>query len=329
MSSSERKKLALLVLSVAGIYGAYLTQGVVQERLSTTEYEPSNSKFTPLLFLNFAQSTMCFVWAWLWMRVFGGDSAEGAPASMYVWHSVTNSVGPACGVIALKNISFPAQVLAKSCKMIPVMVMGVLRFGKKYTSMEYFAAVLIAGGISVFALAKDSAKARAKLASPNALLGYTLCLINLVFDGYTNAKQDSIKDAFPKTSSVQLMCYTNLWCMCFLGAYVFLAVGDGVAAVSFSLTHPAAALDILLYCVCGAVGQNFIFFTIATFGSLTNTTITTTRKFFNILLSVVINGTVLKPEQWFGVGMVFGGVSLATWEKQQRSTKRHGLKAKE
>lgn len=41
----------------------------------------------------------------------------------------------------------------------------------------------------------------------------------------------------------------------------------------------------LLFCLCGAVGQLFIFATIKRFGSLINTLVTTTRKFFNILLS--------------------------------------------
>lgn len=47
-----------------------------------------------------------------------------------------------------------------------------------------------------------------------------------------------------------------------------------------------AGYDLLLFCLCGAVGQLFIFATIKQFGSLINTLITTTRKFFNILLSV-------------------------------------------
>jgi hypothetical protein len=46
-----------------------------------------------------------------------------------------------------------------------------------------------------------------------------------------------------------------------------------------------AAYDVLLFCLCGAVGQLFIFATIKRFGSLLNTLVTTTRKFFNILLS--------------------------------------------
>ena len=81
-----------------------------------------------------------------------------------------------------------AQVLAKSCKMIPVMVMGTLIGGKFYSALEYACALMIAAGISLFAR-QSSSKVTAKLAAPNAPLGYALCLVNLVFDGYTNAAQ--------------------------------------------------------------------------------------------------------------------------------------------
>ena len=83
-----------------------------------------------------------------------------------------------------------AQVLAKSCKMIPVMVMGTLIGGKFYSALEYACALMIAAGISLFAR-QSSSKVTAKLAAPNAPLGYALCLVNLVFDGYTNAAQVS------------------------------------------------------------------------------------------------------------------------------------------
>jgi solute carrier family 35 (UDP-galactose transporter), member B1 len=80
------------------------------------------------------------------------------------------------------------QVLAKSCKMIPVMVMGTLIGGKFYSTLEYLCAGLIAIGISLFA-GQSSSHVTKKLANPNAPLGYFLCLANLVLDGYTNASQ--------------------------------------------------------------------------------------------------------------------------------------------
>ncbi len=79
-------------------------------------------------------------------------------------------------------------MLAKSCKMIPVMLMGTLIGGKFYSTLEYGCAILIAAGISLFAK-QSSNKVMAKLVAPNAPLGYGLCALNLLFDGYTNAAQ--------------------------------------------------------------------------------------------------------------------------------------------
>ena len=66
--------------------------------------------------------------------------------------------------------------------------------------------------------------------------------------------------------------------------------------------------------------QLFIFFSIRRFGSLTNTIITTTRKFFNILLSVAWLGSPLARDQWVGVGLVFGGLTASAVAK----AKAHG-----
>ena len=79
-----------------------------------------------------------------------------------------------------------------------------------------------------------------------------------------------------------------------------------------------AGVDILVFCACGAVGQLFIFHTIKTFGSLANTIITTTRKFFNILLSVVWSGNPLLPRQWVAVALVFIGLAVSSIVKSRR-----------
>jgi UDP-galactose transporter B1 len=94
--------------------------------------------------------------------------------------------------------------------------------------------------------------------------------------------------------------------------------GVGADLVAFLQAHPDGARDVLLFCVCGAVGQLFIFFTIKTFGSLANTLICTTRKFFNILGSVLLNGNPLLPPQWGAVGLVFAGLLTSTLAKGRK-----------
>lgn len=115
----------------------------------------------------------------------------------------------------------------------------------------------------------------------------------------------------------------NLWGAIYMAIYMFAwPYGGGWEAVSFCRTHPEAAWDILLFCVCGAVGQNFIFLTINSFGALINTTITTTRKFMSILISAIWTGSPLTGQQWAGVGMVFSGLSFQIFAKYQKSLKR-------
>ncbi|KAI5420876.1 UDP-galactose/UDP-glucose transporter 3, variant 2, partial [Lathyrus oleraceus] len=98
--------------------------------------------------------------------------------------------------------------------------------------------------------------------------------------------QDSLKARYPKTSAWGIMLGMNLWGTIYNMIYMFAwPSASGYEAVHFCKLHPEAVWDIFLYYCCGAVGQNFIFLTISRFGSLVNTTITTTRKFVSIVVS--------------------------------------------
>ena len=118
----------------------------------------------------------------------------------------------------------------------------------------------------------------------------------------------------------------NLWGTIYNIIYMFgWPHGIGFEAVHFCKQHPEVAWDIFLYCCCGAVGQNFIFLTISRFGSLANTTITTTRKFVSIVVSSLLSGNPLSTKQWGCVFMVFSGLSYQIylkWQKLQRLQKK-------
>ncbi|KAF8687651.1 hypothetical protein HU200_042568 [Digitaria exilis] len=339
-------RVAVLGFCVVGIWSAYIYQGVLQETLSTKRFGPEARRFEHLAFLNFAQNVVCFVWSfiserplrpslpssWLVIKLWsGGSSSAGhAPLWKYWGVSITNTIGPTMGIEALKYISYPAQVLAKSSKMIPVMLMGTLLYGVKYTLPEYLCTFLVAGGVSSFALLKTSSKTIKKLANPNGPLGYALCFLNLAFDGYTNSTQDLIKSRYPKTNPWDIMLGMNLWGTIYNAIIMFAApllfsnwpYANGFEAVKFCQDNPEVAWDIFLFCLCGAVGQNFIFLTISRFGSLTNTTITTTRKFMSIVVSSVISGNPLSPKQWGSVVMVFSGLSIQIYLKWKKKKGR-------
>ncbi|KAL8161525.1 hypothetical protein V2J09_013014 [Rumex salicifolius] len=315
--ASGLRRVLILSFCVAGIWTAYISQGVLQENLSTKRFGPDKKRFEHLAFLNLAQNVCC-----------GAGVEEG------------ELHGGAFGVLALptqlvqpwelkhsSTLATPARhVLAKSSKMIPVMLMGALVYGIRYSFSEYICTLLVAGGVSMFALAKTSSKTISKLAHPNAPLGYGLCFLNLAFDGFTNATQDSITARYPKTTAWDIMFGMNLWGTIYNLVFMFgWPQASGYEAIQFCKLHPEAAWDILFYCLCGAVGQNFIFLTISRFGSLTNTTITTTRKFVSIVVSSLLSGNPLSRVQWGSVFMVFSGLSYQIylkWQKLQKLQKK-------
>lgn len=109
------KTAALLLFCTGGIYGAYLTQGLVSEHLQMKRFGASQERFANLEALNGAQSLVCFIWAYvlvmLQRRASGGAQAA-QEAKLPSWYeywkpALTNSIGPAFGMIALKNISYP------------------------------------------------------------------------------------------------------------------------------------------------------------------------------------------------------------------------------
>lgn len=95
---------------------------------------------------------------------------------------------------ALKYVSFPTQVLAKSCKMVPVMVIKVLRFGEQYKFRDYFVVLLVTMGIITFRWNSSSSSSSAssedgtvesKEHEANSAYGLGLLLLSLACDGMT------------------------------------------------------------------------------------------------------------------------------------------------
>lgn len=103
-------------------------------------------------------------------------------------------------------------------------------------------------------------------------------------------------------------------------AAVFLT-GELQAGIDYCWRHPDTLSDILLFSVASAAGQNFIFMTLHGFNALVLATVTTTRKFFTILLSVVLFNNRLAPMQWAAVAMVFAGL---VWDVAMKTGRKKG-----
>ncbi|KAI9721874.1 MAG: UDP-galactose transporter [Chrysothrix sp. TS-e1954] len=349
-----------LVICVAGIYASFLSWALLQERITTTSYGPPAAPevFTYSVFLNTVQSFFAFLIGYIYLS-YSSRSTSKTPSifpsrailSPLLLVSVTSSLASPFGYASLKHVGYITFILAKSCKLLPVMALHVSVFRKSYPFYKYAVVALVTAGVAIFTLQHpSSSKKSATPTSGNVSWGIFLLSINLLFDGLTNSTQDYINGAFAPFSGSQMMCAQNLISTLLTSAYLisapFLAssslltsiiplppnAGDELSsALTFVTKYPAVGYDVLAFAACGAVGQVFIFYTLAKFSSLLLVTITVTRKMLTMLLSVVWFGHRLSAGQWLGVGLVFGGVgaeaAIGRWEKKRKGEEARRKKA--
>lgn len=111
-------------------------------------------------------------------------------------------------------------------------------------------------------------------------------------------------------TAVETMLFINVYALFFLLplAIVTDQWGEGIRLLKES---EQLRVNIVILTGVVSVGQIFIFLCIAWYSSLVTTTITTTRKFFTILISVLHFGHSFTVGQWISVCMVFGGLYLS------------------
>jgi len=344
-----------LLFSILGLYSSFLLWGYLQERLSSTDYnttlengassDGSSGRWKNVVVLNFfmaLSSTLISLPFVIYESLSDKESAGGglsvvAPKRGLAPASMSNCLASPFGYLSLNYINYPMLLLAKSSKLVPVMLLSYIINGKRYSASQIFSVALISLGVALFSCKKNPSVLFAATDSSTSsnedslktFIGLGLVLINLLLDGFTNARQDKFKLEQPKTSSFTMMYQMNIWQCVFMGSYLLIELGiasyggDIVGihasqleeALAFAVKFPAVVKDVFLFCITGASGQVFIFYIITEFGSLVCVLVTVTRKFFSILLSVIIFGHTVQWWQWIGVTSVFAGLLMNSIDK--------------
>ncbi|KAG7088584.1 hypothetical protein E1B28_012561 [Marasmius oreades] len=362
--------LVRLTICVSGVYSMFLWWAVAQERLSVpfkTIDGLSSDKFRSALILGLFQSALCSISAFLYIVIRkdpsqtlsqalglaqklesngvlnGHEKSAHNPSTRfdtrlllrYLQCSVLITSAAPFGFAALSYISYPAMVLGKSCKLVPVMIMNFLLYKRKFAPHKYLVVFMVTTGITIFMGFGDEKAKKHKSGgqdsdSPYAsIIGISYLLINLALDGAINSTQDEIFVRY-KITGQQMMFWINLFST-FISLFLsilplpYIPVihpsTDGkselMSALAFIQTHPSIVTPLAEFAMTGAFGQLFIFETLARFGSLTLVMITLTRKMFTMLLSVVVYNHKLTLGQWIGAAVVFAGISVEAFIKRR------------
>jgi len=299
------KNLKLLVCA-GGIFVCYFFFGIVQEKITKGAYPygEEEEKFTFILALVGFQCIVNTLYAYMLNRFVLPPAEDTTPAMYYATASLTYLLAMVFSNKALAWVNYPTQVVGKSCKPIPVMLLGVALSRKRYPARKYLFVLLIVAGVAMF-MYKTSSPAHGP---PSFGAGELLLVLSLTMDGLTGAVQERMKSEY-KSSSGNMMYHMNLWGIGFLGL-ALVAGGELFSFLAFVQRHPHVLNWLVSFSVASALGQYFIFMTISEFGPLPCSIITTTRKFFTVLASVFLFGHSLSARQWLGAVAVFAGLIL-------------------
>lgn len=266
-----------------------LTWAYLQEKLTTTPYGPADAPevWHFPVFLNTIQSVFAAIVGAVYLYASTPRNSPIppvipsrrilAPLALVV---ITSSLASPFGYASLAHLDYITFLLAKSCKLLPVMFLHITVFRRRYPLYKYLVVATVTLGVAVFTLHSGKKSKKASAVRPDdasTAWGLLLLGINLLFDGLTNSTQDHIFQTFRPYSGPQMMCANNLMSSLVTGAYLIgspwlVATGIGEwlgmdvagsagelkAALDFMARYPAVWRDVLGFAACGAVGQVFI-----------------------------------------------------------------------
>lgn len=292
---------------VFGIFFSFLLYGTLQEKLLKGTFG-DNEKFTFVMPLMAIQNFVALLYGLFVRTMYPYTLDRPVPTLYSAVMGLLQVLAMGSSFMALQWVSYPAQVLAKSSKPIPVLIMGVLVGEKSYSLRKYLIVFLIVFGVTTFFYNSEKASSSS---FTGIGLGEVLLLMSLVMDGLLNSTQERIMSSY-KPNSNDLMIESNKWVI-IITCLISLLSGEGLLFVNFIFKYPGTISLILAMSVCFAFGQFFIFKGITELGTLTVSIITTTRKFFTVLGSVIVFGHQFSYRQWFSVFCVFSGLILDTY----------------
>ncbi|KAH9297524.1 hypothetical protein KI387_029206, partial [Taxus chinensis] len=165
---------------------------------------------------------------------------------------------------SLEFLNYPAQIMFKSTKVLPVMIMGAFIPGlrRKYSLEEYISAILLVVGLIIFTLADAQT-------SPNFhVLGVIMVCGALVMDAFLGNLQEAIFTMNPSTTQMEMLFCSTLMGLPFLIPPMVLT-GEVFVAWRACSQHLFVYLVLIFEAMATFVGQLSVLCLIAIFGAAT------------------------------------------------------------
>ncbi|PWA98111.1 UAA transporter [Artemisia annua] len=314
ISLSSRPIWQQFIICSSGFFFGYLVNGVCEE------YVYNRLQFSYGWYFTFIQG-----WVYLGLIYLQGFTTKQMvnPWKTYVKLSAVlmGSHGLTKGSLAFLN--YPAQLMFKSTKVLPVMIMGAFIPGlrRNYPPHEYFSALLLVVGLILFTLADAST-------SPNfSIIVVVMVTGALVMDSFLGNFQEAIFTMNPDTTQMEMLFCSTVVGLPFLIPPMILT-GELFKAWSSCSQHPYVYGVLVFEALATYIGQVSVLSLIAIFGAATSPPppwVTTARKAVTLLLSYLIFTKPLSEQHCTGLILISMAIVLKMLP-EYKPTPRRDLK---
>jgi len=304
------------LLIAAALHACFISYGLFKEVLVTRDKIAS-----PVLVLS--SRLMSIICSSVYLLITERRISLGAPLLSMSAFAFTNEASTWAGYEMLKYVSFPVQVMAKSVKMLPNMIMGRVVNKTSYSAFQYGQAVAALVCVAVMHFSDEAHEAgdkggkgknQSEEMSQNYKLMMGVAMLGLFFvtDSFTSQWQTALYTKHPKMTQTQMMLGGNMLGLIFTSSTLFASWSKIQASLSVAMENPEIMWRIAGLGVVSALGQFCIYSAIRILGSLSFTWIMTARQLLSVLISLIFFGHGISAVKLLCILTVF---AIMSWKQ--------------
>jgi adenosine 3'-phospho 5'-phosphosulfate transporter B3 len=253
-------------------------------------------------------------------RVGTGETHRRAPMRDYVQLSVWTMAGMYFTNWSLTYVNYPTRILAKSSKVIPVMIVGMIVQGRYYSRLEYLSAFILAAGITLFTMgdAYDSPRFDVR--------GLALISIGVFADAMTANFEEARLFRTHHCSQAEVMFFSSgfsaVWTLA-----TMLGSDELFDAVAHARENTQVIVWTVLFASLGYSSVVFVLLLIKRFGATNAEIVKSCRKVFSIIISFLAFGKTVGHLHVLGGALFTLSVALGVHIKTRKmAAKREARK---
>jgi adenosine 3'-phospho 5'-phosphosulfate transporter B2 len=285
---------------------SFITYGILKEMIVVQD----NVASTLVVFSTRVMSVCCATCA-LYLTE-GRVNFGGVPLTSFLYFGLTNELSTLAGYKMLRYLSFPVQVMAKSCTLLPNMIMGRAINGTRYSCWQYAQAL---GAMACVVIMHLSGEHKQKQEEGSAkgwshnVMAVALLVLLFVCDSFTSQYQTALYKKHPSLSQTQMMLAGNSMGLLISSVFVATSWPSVSNSLAYLAANPPAIGRMLALGLSGAMGQFCIYTAIKVLGPLPFAWMMTVRQLLSVLISLVAFGHGISAVKLLCIGTVFAIMS--------------------